>query len=616
MKSNANLSSEAFDHAELRSLIDRNADGILVVDETGLVRFANEAALTLFGRSRKGLLGHRLGLPFAAGETTSIDLIRPDGTSLEAEMRVAETIWDGAPALLASLRDISERRQLEEQLRHAQKMEAVGRLTAGVAHDFNNLLTIVLGNLDTLQRRLASDTTDPRLTRSITNATAGARRAADLTHQLLAYSRRQPLKPKAVDLSRLLADMAELLNRTLGAAISIDFDVAPGTWPIMVDPSQLEAALINLAVNAKDAMGGGGSLSIHARNCTASDVAEIAPGQFVCLSVRDSGDGIPDELKERVFDPFFTTKGVGKGTGLGLSQVYGFVKQSLGHVKLDSAVGAGTVVRLYLPRHHGEVDPAVDQVTAQPTANVSRTILLVEDEEQLRDWTRHVLEDLGFEVLEASTGAEALAILESDQPLRLMFTDVSLPGKLDGRQLTTRAASLRPAMKTLITTAYAADLLVENGRLAAGIHLLSKPYSRDQLLAALDALDCRPPPLALLIEDDTDVSQTLAEALREAGYVVEIASTATSALKRIRDCQRPISAAVIDVELPDGSGLALVDALREEHPKAAAVVATGSVEDQEVGIGNIGDGVAYLNKPFSGEELRRVLERLHREAGL
>lgn len=607
MKSSTERSGVDFDYTELRSLIDRNADGILVVDHFGLVQFANKAALKLFGRGPERLIGHGLGLPFVAGETTSIDIIRPDGSALEVEMRVVETVWNGQRALLASLRDISERRQLEEELRHSQKMEAVGRLTAGVAHDFNNLLTIVLGNLDTLRRRLPKD---PRLTRSIENATTGARRAADLTQQLLAYSRRQPLKPKAVDLGDLLNGMNDLLTRTLGIAVSISVDVAPGTWQIIVDPSQLEAALINLAVNARDAMTAGGTLSIRAWNCTADELAEVATGEFVCLSVSDTGTGIPAHLAQQVFDPFFTTKGVGKGTGLGLSQVYGFVKQSHGHVTLESEVGTGTIVRLYLPRHDGPVEQEPETAARETFAPAGRTILLVEDEEDLREWARHTLDELGYQVIEASSAPEALKVLESSRPLLLMFTDLSLPGGMDGRQLADKAAKLRPGMKSLLTTAYAGDVLVEDGRLASGVQLLSKPYTRDQLEKALASLSCKKSPNVLLVEDDAAVRQTLADSLRELGCTVEEAATARSAIDRIGDRKRPISVAIIDLELPDGSGLALLEAVRTNHPKAATIVASGYIGDEELNRIEAHERAVILAKPFSGHDLRKLLINL------
>jgi signal transduction histidine kinase/DNA-binding response OmpR family regulator len=608
MRLNSSRSDGDFDYAELRSLVDRNADGILVIDSGGLVRFANAAAISLFGRDAHSLLGHQLGMPVVAGETTSIDLIRTDGSVLEVEMRVVDTTWEGQPALLASLRDISERRELEEQLRHAQKMEAIGRLTAGVAHDFNNLLTIVLGNLDTVQRRLPGDLDDPRLTRAVANATSGAMRAAELTQQLLAYSRRQPLTPRHLDLGNLLNGMDDLLTRTLGASITISVDVAPETWPIMVDPSQLEAALINLAVNAKDAMSAVGTLSIRAHNCTEHDLIDVAEGEFVCLSVSDTGDGMSAEVAQQVFDPFFTTKGVGKGTGLGLSQVYGFVKQSLGHVRLISEVGRGTTIRLYLPRHHGALEEGED-IADQVTSPACRTILLVEDEQDLREWARSSLEEMGYHVIEAKTAPEALKILESSQPLMLMFTDVSLPDGYDGRRLADRAREIRPAMNTLLTTAYAGDALIEDGRLARGLHLLSKPYSRTQLMEAIASLSAKISPTILLVEDDPAVRQTLVENLRALGCVVEDIATAKAAMERIAKVGQPISAAIIDLELPDGSGLSLLDALRESHPYAAAIVASGYVEADQLLKIEADGRAAILNKPFSGSKLRDVLAK-------
>ncbi|WP_340265912.1 response regulator [Sphingobium mellinum] len=608
MHLNSSRSDMDADYAELRSLIDRQADGILVVDGAGLVRFANAAAASLFARDLDRLVGMGLGLPLVAGESTNIDLIRPDGSTLEVEMRVAETVWNGDPALLASLRDISERRQLEDQLRHAQKMEAVGRLTAGVAHDFNNLLTIVLGNLDTIQRRLPQELDDPRLTRAIAHATSGAMRAADLTQQLLAYSRRQPLTPRAVDLGPLLNGMDDLLTRTLGAAISVSIDVAPGTWLVMADSSQLEAALINLAVNARDAMSGGGRLSIRARNCAEEDLADVGAGEFVCLSVSDTGDGIPAEVAQQVFDPFFTTKGVGRGTGLGLSQVQGFARQSLGHVRLASEVGKGTTIRLYLPRHHGTLEER-EEVAEQSSDPAGRTILLVEGDDDLRERARTLLRDMGYDVIEAKSGTQALTIVESGQPLMLMVADITLPGGMDGDALAARARLLRPGMNLLLTAAHAGDALFDDGPQARGLQLLAKPYSRVQLADAIASLTPGLSPRVLLVEDDPAVRLTLADNLRGLGCIVEEIATATLAMQRISDVKRPIRAAIIDLELPDGNGLALIDALRQAHPHAAVVVASGYMDADQMRRIEADGHTAILDKPFSGQDLRDLFSR-------
>jgi len=601
-----------FDYLELRSLVDRNADGILVLDHDGLVQFANQSALALFGRTAEELAGRRLGLPLAAGETTSIEIIRSDGAALEVEMRVVETAWHGKQARLASLRDISERRRLEEQLRHSQKMEAIGRLTAGVAHDFNNLLTIVLGNLDTLRRRLPVDITDPRIARSVENATSGAVRAAELTHQLLAYSRRQPLTPRPVNLATLLAGMDDLLSRTLGVSIRVSIEVAPDTWPVMVDPSQLEAALINLSVNARDAMDKIGELTIRVSNCAGHEVAGAGAGDYVCLSIADTGAGIPAELKAQVFEPFFTTKKVGEGTGLGLSLVYGFVNQSAGQVILESEEGQGTTVRLYLPRHDGVVEAAAKRPSAVAAtgARGRRTVLLVEDETDLREWARIVLEELGYEVIEAGSAEEAMAVLRSDRELLLLFSDVSLPGDMDGVCLAEQAARERPSLATLITTAFAGDRLVENGRLTAGTHLLSKPYTRSQLKRAVEEITGTTNPLILLVEDDQGVRQAFVDCLRELGCAVDEASTAKAAMNRILEVERPISAGILDLELPDGHGMTLVEALKHHHGAAAAIVTSGYVGPDEAHAIAANDALALLRKPFSCEELKHLLVNL------
>jgi signal transduction histidine kinase len=343
----------SIDQTEIRFLVEKNADGIIVVDDDGIVLFANPAAEQIFGRPSELLVGSPIGIPFIAGDTTEIAIHRPGGDRIDAEIRVVETTWDHRPARLASLRDISARRVAEERLRHAAKMEAVGRLTAGIAHDFNNLLTVVLGNLESAQRQ--STTADSALLRALENAMRGARRAAVLTERLLAFARRKPLEPQVLDANALVSGMSDLLQRTLGEGIVVKTALAADLWSVEADPTELEAAIVNLAVNARDAMPSGGELVIETANIEldsayAAANPEMKPGAYALISVTDTGTGMTPEVLKQVFEPFFTTKADGRGTGLGLSQVYGFVKQSGGHVKLYSEPGIGTTARIYLPR--------------------------------------------------------------------------------------------------------------------------------------------------------------------------------------------------------------------------------------------------------------------------
>jgi CheY-like chemotaxis protein len=372
-------------------------------------------------------------------------------------------------------------------------MEAVGQLTGGVAHDFNNLLQIVVGNLELVQRNLPEDA--PRLRRSTQNAMEGARRAVTLTQRLLAFSRRQPLAPKPLEPNKLVSGMSELLARALGETIALETVLAGGLWRVEADPNQLEAAILNLAVNARDAMPAGGKLTIetsntHLDHAYAQQNVEVAPGQYVVISVSDTGEGMDKAAAERAFEPFFTTKEVGKGTGLGLSQVYGFVKQSGGHVKIYSEVGEGTTVKLYLPRHVGTAEEETE-ADAGPAPAGAETVLVVEDDEDVRSYTVEVLRELGYRVLETANGPGALRILAlPDTKVDLLFTDVVLPGGLNGEQLALQARDRWPSLKVLFTTGYARNAIVHQGRLDPGVQLVTKPFTYNELAARVrDVLD-------------------------------------------------------------------------------------------------------------------------------
>ncbi|MEO6749904.1 MAG: response regulator, partial [Casimicrobiaceae bacterium] len=404
-------------------------------------------------------------------------------------------------------RDITERReamialqQSQNQLAQAQKMEGMGHLTGGVAHDFNNLLAIIMGNLETMQRTLKGPQPEPqRLVRAADTAMRGAERAAALTQRLLAFSRQQPLDPKAVDVSRLIAGMSDMLRRSLGEQVAVETILGGDLWRVHVDPNQLEVAVVNLAVNARDAMRGGGHLTIETANAYlderyAAAQADVMPGQYVLIGINDTGCGMTPEILSRVFEPFFTTKDVGHGTGLGLSQVYGFVKQSGGHVKINTQVGEGTSVKIYLPRIHSadDHDESAAQSAAHPQRDATETILLVEDNEDVRAHADEILRELGYRTLIAGTADAALQLLDAHPEIGLLFTDVGLPGGMNGRQLADEALRRRAALKVLFMSGYARDAIVHGGRLDPGVQLITKPFGFAALASKIrSVLDAR-----------------------------------------------------------------------------------------------------------------------------
>jgi PAS domain S-box-containing protein len=383
------------------------------------------------------------------------------------------------------------RQKVEEALRQAQKIEAVGQLTGGIAHDFNNLLTIVVGGLEAIGRQIPMLPQSPaasRIVRARDMALQGAHRAVTLTSRLLAFSRQQPLAPEALDANKLVAGICELLRRTLGEAVALETVLAGGLWQAFADSNQLENAVLNLALNARDAMPNGGKLTIETANCYLDEayVGEIAEpvmqGQYVMVAVTDTGSGMDKATLAKAFEPFFTTKDVGKGTGLGLSQVYGFVRQSSGHVKIYSEVDEGTTVKIYLPRHRGQSDSVKAEAASSnvPRAIGKESILVVEDDDALRTYTTECMRELGYRVLEAANGGAALEILGNDKDIDLLFTDVVMPGGINGRQLADEARR-RLKLKVLFTTGYTRNAIVHHGRLDPGIHLISKPFSFQEL---------------------------------------------------------------------------------------------------------------------------------------
>lgn len=393
--------------------------------------------------------------------------------------------------------EAASREAAESQLRQLQKMESIGQLTGGIAHDFNNMLAIVIGSLDLARRRLEKDVR--RAQEHIDSAMSGAQRAAQLTSQLLAFGRRQPLAPTAFDASQLLRRLSELLRRTIGGTVDFQVDPAIGLWPIYADVGQLESALVNLCLNARDAMPEGGKLTVSTANVTldrayAATHPDVAPGEYVRITVTDSGAGMPPEVRERAFEPFFTTKALGKGTGLGLSQVYGFVKQSGGHAAIESEIGRGSAVCLYLPRHKGRAAAETESwqtgpETRLPGARDSEIVLVVDDEDRVRELAVDALRELGYIVLQAPGGEAALALLESQPRIDLLLTDVLMPG-MSGSALAAQVEATRPEIRLLYMSGYPSDGIVSDGMLAAGVALLAKPFTVAQLAVRVrQALD-------------------------------------------------------------------------------------------------------------------------------
>ena len=392
--------------------------------------------------------------------------------------------------------EIDQRALAEESLRQSQKMESIGQLTGGVAHDFNNLLTIILGNLEMAKRQLG-DAVDPaqkKLEKRIESAVQAASRAATLTKRLLAFSRQQSLSPTVIDVNRILSGIADFLQRAIGEDVSLEIVGSAGVWPVEVDQTELEAAILNLAVNARDAMPDGGKLTIEASNSYLDHAycrqnSEVRPGQYVQITVTDTGGGMPKDVVDRAFEPFFTTKTAGQGTGLGLSQVYGFVKQSGGHVKIYSELGEGTSVKIYLRRRHGF--EAAAEEPSQPAASglAGETVLVAEDDPDVRAYVVESLETLGYRVLGAASAEEALRIFNSTQTVDLLLTDVVMPGA-NGRKLAEEAKLRRPALKVLFMTGYSRNAIVHQGRLDPGVDLIQKPLTSEHLAAMVrKALD-------------------------------------------------------------------------------------------------------------------------------
>jgi PAS domain S-box-containing protein len=546
--------------------------------------------------------------------------VRKDGRQFWASV-VIDAIYNEARAVVGFAkvtRDLTERRAIEEQLRQSQKMEAIGQLTGGVAHDFNNLLTVIIGNLETIWRHAPPE--DGKLRRAIDQVTRGAQRAVTLTQQLLAFSRRQPLNPKPTDINRLVAGMSDLVRRTIGENIAVETVLAGGLWRVEIDAHQLESALLNLAVNARDAMPEGGKLTIETANAHLDDgyadkYPELTAGQYVVVCVTDTGTGMSADVIAHAFEPFYTTKPIGQGTGLGLSQVYGFVKQSGGHVKLYSEVGDGTSVKIYLPRMTAAgTEDQETPVIVPPTGGRHEVILVVEDDDDVRLFTTESLRDLGFTVREANDGPSALKQLEQHRDVQLIFTDVGLPG-MNGALLVAAARALRPDIKVLFTTGYARNAIVHQGRLDAGVELITKPFTRVQLASRIrDVLDVpvhgARKPTALVIEDEALVRMFLVDQLQELGFEVIDAGNAAEGLRAARNHQQ-LDVVIVDRGLPDRDGMEVVAELRTQLSSLPVIIASGHGDTLDDPSMRNDPHISFLSKPYDIDALTTALRALH-----
>jgi PAS domain S-box-containing protein len=504
----------ATEHADriadiLNSTFGSMADAVIVADADGRITLSNPAADLLLGpREQIGsdewrktyLMFYPDGVtPYSPLETpmrrtmrgeeidnVEVVLKRPEDTKPIHTILSGRPITDASGVLKGAVtvfRDVTAERETERQLRHSQKMDAIGQLTGGVAHDFNNILTVIMTTIEILADAVAEDKQLASIARMIDEA---AERGAALTQQLLAFARKQPLQPRATDINELILDVAKLLRPTLGEHMEVDCDLDEAVSPALVDPSQLTTALLNLAINARDAMPGGGKLTITSGSVILDETHvdmhnDVRPGSYVIVTVSDTGVGIPEAIRDKVFEPFFTTKGAGRGTGLGLSMVYGFVKQSGGHIKIHSDEGNGTTIMIYLPRAEGESEARAAAPPVVPSRGGREFVLVVEDDELVRNNVVAQLDSLGYSSFAAKNAADAISFIERGHHIDLLFTDVVMPGPMNGRQLADEVVRCRPSIKVLYTSGYSEDAIMHHGRLDPDVLLLVKPYRKSDL---------------------------------------------------------------------------------------------------------------------------------------
>jgi signal transduction histidine kinase/CheY-like chemotaxis protein len=643
VRNNARLAQSEASQARQRGILQATLDNI----RDGVAVFDTRGRLVAFNRTFFQFLDfpQELAVPGAALENfrdidrhrdsaVFDDLPTATGEPEEGYQRVVlggrelDVYRNAVPGggFLVAVMDVSDRVRSEAAVRQTQKMEAIGHLTGGVAHDFNNLLQIISANLDLAAADMAGN---PRVAGRLQNALGAVERGSRLTGQLLAFARRQALVPRSLNLTRLLPGMTDLLRRTLGERIEVETVVAGGLWNTSVDANQLENAVINLAINSRDAMPDGGKLTIEVANAFLDDAykvehPDVTPGQYVMLAVSDTGSGMTEGVMARVFEPFFTTKPEGQGTGLGLSQVYGFVKQSGGHIKVYSEVGEGTTIKLYLPRTRRAEE---ETRSARPEAIVggSETILVVEDDEGVRAAVIDMLGELGYHVLKAINAEDALTVLRSGVKIDLLFTDVVMPGPIPTRELARRAQEMQPGISVLFTSGYTQNAIVHNGKLDDDVFLLSKPYRRDDLARKLRAMLSRhgqdvsaaaaqiessanPQPVsghkALIVEDVVLIRMTTADMMAELGFETREAANGDEALKALEN-DPGIGVMLTDLGLPGMTGGELAATARRLRPNLRIVVASG-YSSESASDGLPADAV-FLQKPFDLPQLRRAL---------
>jgi PAS domain S-box-containing protein len=656
----ADAYAHEFTEEQFRRLVHSVIDyAIYMLDLDGYVQSWNAGAERIKGYSEKEILGRHFSTFYTEADRAASEpqrglahalehgrfenkawRVRKDGSLFWAHV-VIDRVDDneGNPIGFAKItRDATESLRAEEALEEmrrafhqAQKMEAIGQLTGGVAHDFNNLLQVISGNLQLLNDDVAGN---DRARRRLANAMASVARGSKLSSQLLAFGRRQPLAPKVVNPGKLIRDMDDLLRRTLGEGIEVETVISGGLWNTSVDRTNLENAILNLSINARDAMEGQGRLTIEVGNAYLDDEYvrrqhEVKAGQYVLIAVTDTGCGVSPELLEKVFEPFFSTKPEGSGTGLGLSMVYGFVKQSGGHIKIYSEVGYGTTVKIYLPRCTQGEDQPVE--TSTEMRGGTETVLVVEDDEAVRETAVSLLRDLGYRVLQAPDARSALSIIESGVALDLLFTDVVMPGTMRSPELAARARQRMPGIAVLFTSGYTENSIVHAGRLDEGVELLSKPYTQEALALKLrQVLSARAritsttdgssapwsrhanaePSRILLCEDDASIRLTVKDMLESRGYVVIDVGSAETAIEAYR--RESIDLLVTDLILPGTSGIDLMQKLRQINATLPLVFTTGRF-DKNAGL--LDARTKVLLKPYSGDALVQTISRLLGQGG-
>jgi PAS domain S-box-containing protein len=505
----------AAEASKLEAILNSAVAAIVTIDAKGIIDSVNPATERMFGHSASELIGQNVRVlmpePFhsehdaylanylSTGKRKIIGIgrevvgKRKDGTTFPIDLAVSEFVAEGVRYFSGIITDLSDRKRVEEalleserKLAQAQRLEAIGQLTGGIAHDFNNLLTVITGNLELIEMRVG----DENLRKMLRDSQDAADLGAKLTSRLLAFARRSHLEPEILGLNDLVLNVTSMLRRTLGEHISLSTVLAPELWPVKADPTQAESSLVNLAINARDAMPKGGKLVVETRNAKLEEIrsgnnVELAQGDYVRISVSDTGTGMPADVKDRAFEPFFTTKTRGHGTGLGLSMVYGFAKQSGGHVTITSEVGRGTTINIYLPRSGGgaATGEAASELAVVPRAN--KVVLAVEDDDAVRNLTVTRLKTLGYEIHEAADGATAIALLESGLKVDLLFSDLVMPGGLSGYDIATKARKIDPSIRVLLTSGYAEDLVRSQN--LGDSKLLRKPYRLADLRKALEA---------------------------------------------------------------------------------------------------------------------------------